>query len=467
MSFTASLAEIVSRNSNGLLGARQHWSRVRLGDVCEILNGFPFASEQFSVTEGTPLLRIRDIVPGRTKTFYKGSFDPTFTVEAGELVIGMDGDFNCTLWPSSPALLNQRVCKVTPSSASLSRRFLRYVLPGYLAAINAHTSAITVKHLSSRTLAEIPVPLPSLWEQEEIVGYLDEQLSRVDASVAALLRAQANLKRYRTSVLKAACEGRLVRNEAELAREGGRDFETGAQLLQRILANQVARRGSKPKSTDAIAAEAADVPLPPGWTLATVAQLGELVQYGTSAKTGTWSDSAIPVLRMGNIVDGEFDLAKLKYLPAEHSEFPDLLLHSGDLLFNRTNSPELVGKSAVYLGTPVNASFASYLIRVRAVPEFKTEYLSFVINSVFGRNWIRSVATQQVGQANVSGSKLQAFSVPLLPLAEQHRIIAEVDRRFSLIRAAEAQVTANLTRAKRLRQSILQAAFESPASAGQ
>jgi type I restriction enzyme S subunit len=162
---------------------------------------------------------------------------------------------------------------------------------------------------------------------------------------------------------------------------------------------------------------------------------------------------------MGNIADGNLSLEKLKYLPKAHEEFPELLLQTGDLLFNRTNSAELVGKTAVFRGTPMPCSFASYLIRVRLCDGCLPDMIAYYINSVFGRAWIASCVSQQVGQANVNGTKLQAFAVPLPPLAEQTRIVAEVERRLSLVEELEMSVSANLQRALRLRQSILQKAF--------
>lgn len=89
----------------------------------------------------------------------------------------------------------------------------------------------------------------------------------------------------------------------------------------------------------------------------------------------------------------------------------------------------------------------------------QSRYVAYVINSAYGRKWISSVVSQQVGQANVNGTKLQDFAVPLPPLPEQHRIVAEVDRRLSLARELEAQIEANLKRAERLRQAILARAF--------
>src|SRR6266404_1060565 len=127
--------------------------------------------------------------------------------------------------------------------------------------------------------------------------------------------------------------------------------------------------------------------------------------------------------------------------------------------FTRTNSAELVGKTAVYRGNPTPCSFASYLIRLRLLPGCVAQFLAYYINSFFGRAWIKSVVSQQVGQANVNGTKLQDLVLPLPPLAEQERIVGEVERRLSVIEELDAAVTANLKRAERLRQSILHRAF--------
>lgn len=123
-------------------------------------------------------------------------------------------------------------------------------------------------------------------------------------------------------------------------------------------------------------------------------------------------------------------------------------------------SAELVGKTAVFKNTPRPCSFASYLIRVRLGSGCVPDFVSYFINSVFGRSWISDVVSQQVGQANVNGTKLQALAIPLPPLAEQQRIVAEVERRLSVVEELEAVLNANLQRATGLRQSILQRAFE-------
>jgi type I restriction enzyme S subunit len=161
---------------------------------------------------------------------------------------------------------------------------------------------------------------------------------------------------------------------------------------------------------------------------------------------------------MGNIIDGELDFASLKYLPKSHAEFPKLLLRSGDILFNRTNSAELVGKSAVYHGEADQCSFASYLIRVRLIDVVPELVVAF-INSVFGRQWVKSVVSQQVGQANVNGSKLQALAVPLPPILEQQKLLERYEERQRQLGELAAWCETELARSTALRQSILKQAF--------
>jgi len=326
-------------------------------------------------------------------------------------------------------------------------------------AAHQMTGAVGQKRVPAAFLEQSEIPLPDLDEQRRIVAEIEKQFSRLDEAVANLKRVKANLKRYKAAVLKAAVEGRLVPTEADVARREGRDYETGEQLLQCIL--ETRRRQRKGKGKEPATPETTRKPeLPEGWVWATVEQVALMVEYGTSAKTND-NSSGIPVLRMGNIVEGELKFDDLKYLPTQHEEFPKLLLEPGDILFNRTNSPELVGKAAVFLGSSRPHSFASYLIRVRLIEGCLPTYLNAYINSVHGRAWIKTVVTQQVGQANVNGTKLQALPIPLPPLSEQQRIAAEVERHLSVLADTERQVERNLYQTHVTRASLLSKVFGS------
>lgn len=320
------------------------------------------------------------------------------------------------------------------------------------------------KTVGLKQLRQIQIPVAPLPEQQRIVEAIESYFSRLDDAVATLDRVRRNLKRYRASVLQAAVEGRLVPTEAELARIGGRSYEPASVLLDRIQEERRRRwkeSGKKAKYAEPVAPETVELPeLPEGWCWATVDQVSHEVRYGTSSKTAESLADGVPVIRMGNIVDGELRLDDLKYLPKDHDEFPGLLLEPGDLLFNRTNSAELVGKSAVFRREPASYSFASYLIQVRLLTGAIPEYLAAFINSFSGRSWVASVAVQQVGQANVNGSKLKSCIFPLPPLPEQVRIVAEIDRLLSVLKVSEQLAATNAARCARLRQSILKWAFE-------
>ena len=310
------------------------------------------------------------------------------------------------------------------------------------------------------------VPLPPLPEQRRIVAEIEKQLTRLDASVAALRRVQANLKRYRASVLKAACEGKLVPTETELAQAEGHDYESADRLLERILSERRARwqsqekRGRKYK--EPAAPDTSNLPkLPEEWAWATADQLLVRSEYGTSVKCSYESDG-LPVLRIPNIVQGDINLRDLKYATRPLPMDSQRALQAGDVLMCRTNgSVSLIGKTAVVKTEfDVLHGFASYLLRFRfADTQSLPQWFHIFTTSQLGRSFIESNAASSAGQHNVSLKLIHGMTVPVPPLAEQHRIVTEVDRRLSVIQQAEAAVEANLARADRLRQSILKQAF--------
>ncbi len=337
-----------------------------------------------------------------------------------------------------------------------------------------YVTGTTRLKLNQSLMRKIPVPVPPLPEQHRIVAKIEELFTKLDAGINALRRVQAQLKRYRQSVLKAAFEGKLT--EAWRA-EHQDEIEPASVLLKRVLKErrekweaeqleQMKAKGKIPKDEkwksrykEPAAPDTSELSeLPKQWVWATVEELLTKIQYGSSRKT---SDDAngVPVLRMGNIVEGKIVPGSLKYLPKEHDEFPELLLNKGDLLFNRTNSRELVGKTAVYTGSPNQCSFASYLIRVRFNSGIDSLIVAHYLNSMYGKNWILSVVSQQAGQANVNGTKLKLLSVPIPPEEEQQTLVEEVDRCFSMADVVERIITAELKRAEQLRQSILKKAF--------
>ena len=178
--------------------------------------------------------------------------------------------------------------------------------------------------------------------------------------------------------------------------------------------------------------------IPDSWTWTRIGDISDLIQYGTSEKAGD-DPTGIPVLRMGNIQEGKLTFEKLKYMGKDYSEMDKFILRDRDILFNRTNSAELVGKTAVYKNYPAKSIFASYLIRLEVDRDFyDPDFLSYFINSSHGRKYIAAVVSQQVGQANVNGTKLASMTIPLPSIEEQAKIVEYVER--NLTESAETEM---------------------------
>ena len=170
------------------------WAVKPLGKYLGLLSGFPYPSEKFSIEEGFPLIRIRDILDQNIETFYTGDYLPTYVIRKGDVLVGMDGDFNVTRWSERDALLNQRVLKVSVSEAAdADLGFVFYWLHGYAQKVNEITAATTVKHLSVNDIRKAEVAIPNLPTQRKIARIL-QTIDRAIEQTEALIEKYQQIK---------------------------------------------------------------------------------------------------------------------------------------------------------------------------------------------------------------------------------------------------------------------------------
>ena len=161
-------------------------------DICKIQYGYAFDSAKFSDRDGIPLIRIRDVVRGYSETYTAEECGAEYIVNDGDMLIGMDGEFNIAHWKGGKAYLNQRVCKLIPTD-EVDALYLFYFMPKALKAIEEKTPFVTVKHLSAKELNKVVVPMPSmeeqkkiassLWKVDELILLRKEQLTKLDQLV--------------------------------------------------------------------------------------------------------------------------------------------------------------------------------------------------------------------------------------------------------------------------------------------
>ena len=241
-----------------------------------------------------------------------------------------------------------------------------------------------------------------------------------------------NTKALRQKILDLAIHGKLVPQDP--------NDEPASVLLERIKAEKerliIEGKIKRTKRSKA----ACDKPhypyeLPEGWAWCKLEDIASDLLYGTSEKS--LSEGLVPVLRMGNINRvGEIDWNNLVYT-SNQADIAKYSLKQDDLLFNRTNSAEWVGKTAIYKGNK-NAIYAGYIIRIRTI-SVNADYINYVMNSSYHRDWCDEVKTDAVNQSNINAQKLSQLYIPIPPYKEQERIVNYVQRWTTLINNIEIE----------------------------
>ena len=391
------------------------WINCNFEDILTLKNGFAFKSDKYS-ENGTPVIRISDINDAIVKTTNAKKVQDeenyeNYLVEFGDILIAMSGATTGKFGiykEQNKAYQNQRVGNFKLHCEELiNKNYIYYLLYALRRQIEKDAYGGAQPNISSKKIEAMQITLAPLLEQKAIVAKIEQLFSELDNEVANLKTAKAKLKIYRQAVLKKAFEGELTNTKNII------------------------------------------------WVQ--IKDIVNNVEYGTSSKSE--NDGLVPVLRMGNIQNGKIDWEDLKF-SSDKEEIEKYKLRKNDVLFNRTNSPEHVGKTAIYKSDR-EAIFAGYLIRINYKhDEINGSYLSYFMNSHTAKKYGDSVKSFGVNQSNINGTKLKTYPFPLCSLEEQNQIVQEIESRLSVCDKIEETIETSLAKSEALRQSILKKAFE-------
>ncbi len=321
-------------------------------------------------------------------------------------------------------------------------------------ALERRFTGSTIKHFTREAFLQLPVPYFDPTIQKQIVAEIEKQFTCLDAGIAALKRVQAKLKRYRAAVLKAACEGRLVANEADLPTEERREYETASAFLNRVLELRRNKWGVKAKYKEPDPPVVQEIDLPDGWTWATMPQLGELARG--KSKHRPRDDKRLyngpyPFVQTGDIRKSRGRITEFTQTYSEFGLAQSRLWPTGTLCI--TIAANIAETGILQFDSCFPDSVVGFL---HAGDSATTRFVECFIRTAKDKLERFAPAT---AQKNINLDVLQQVAIPLPPLAEQKRIVAEVEGRLSVVEELESVVLANLQRGNRLKQSILQRAF--------
>ena len=397
----------------------KEWKIQRLDkNVVDILPGYAFESHYFDESKGIQLIRVRDVGKNNAEICYNGDFDRKYLVQKNDMLIGMDGEYVVAKWNGPKALLNQRVCKIESLKKNLvDNDFLYYVIKKPIKKIEVQTPQTTVKHLSTKDIRKIQIPLPPLPEQQKIASILstvDEAIQKTDDVI----------------------------RKVEMLKRG---------LMQRLLTKGIGHKEFKYNKE-------LRIELPKEWKAVELLNVlvGGKSRYGIYKAKKDYG-SGFRILKISDIFEKDvYSEAECQRVPLSDSELKQNEVKGGDILLAVASlKREGIGKVMYIKRVTERTAFDHNTANIRANETMcDSKFLFYVLKSSFIRRIMESYRTI-VGTTFLKASVIDKLKIPLPSLPEQHKIASMISTVDDILEK-ERRIGSQLENLKRgLMQALL------------
>lgn len=411
--------------NNTMSNLPQGWEVKKLGDIAEISSGgTPSRNKKEYWDNGTiPWVKIKDIKEkfistteefitedglknSSAKLFKKGTLLYSIFATLGEVAI-LDID----------ATTNQAIAGINIKENNINSLYLMYFLRSIKDEICNKGRGVAQNNLNLSILKQIEIPLPPLKEQERIVGILDESFAKIDESIKILEQDLLNLDELMQSALQKAFNP-LKDNAKE------------------------------------------NYKLPQGWEWKSLGEISNLIQNGFAASKNNEIPSGYVHLRTHNIsTDGNLNFDTLIKIKREFIKEKQSFIEKNDILFNNTNSTELVGKTALVTQN-YNYAFSNHLTKIKLKNQYNSKLVVFYFVLLLKNKYFEKICHQWIGQSGINIDKLKKIQIPLPPLKEQEQIASYLDELSSHVKNLKQNYQAQIKDLQELKNSLLDKAFK-------
>lgn len=374
---------------------------IRLGDIATYINGYAFKPKDWR-EKGIPIIRIQNLNdPNKEYNYFDGEIDSKYLVNEGDILISWSASIGVYEWRGQQGVLNQHIFKVDFNKIKIDKKYFKYIVSIALNRALQYMHGSTMKHITKQYFDNILIPVPLFDQQIKIANILDQAQELIDKRKAQI--------------------------------------EALDELIQSVFYDMFGDPGLNSK----------------GWETGRISDIIVKTQYGTSTKANE-TEGEYAVLRMNNITySGNWDFKSLKYVDLDEKDRKKYLVYKGEVLFNRTNSKELVGKTAVYKREEPMA-YAGYLVKATPNNRANGQFIASYMNTKYTKSLLFNMAKNIVGMANINAEEFKNIKVYIPPIEIQNQfaeIVESIEKQKELLNESLVELENNFN-------SLVQRAFK-------